>query len=48
VALVRNICSYVYVLEFGKLIFEGPTEEVMASEVVHAAYLGGSHLEPAG
>jgi ABC-type branched-subunit amino acid transport system ATPase component len=48
VGLVRNICSYVYVLEFGKLIFEGPTEEVMASEVVHAAYLGGSHLEPAG
>jgi ABC-type branched-subunit amino acid transport system ATPase component len=48
VGLVRNICSYVYVLEFGKLIFEGPTEDVMASEIVHAAYLGGSHLETAG
>jgi ABC-type branched-subunit amino acid transport system ATPase component len=39
-ALVGSICSYLYVLDFGSLIFEAPTEQVMRSEVVRAAYLG--------
>jgi ABC-type branched-subunit amino acid transport system ATPase component len=47
VALVRRICSYIYVLDFGRLIHHGPTADVMASEVVHAAYLGSEELEGA-
>jgi ABC-type branched-subunit amino acid transport system ATPase component len=39
-ALVREVCSYIYVLDFGRQIFEGTTAEVMASDVVRAAYLG--------
>jgi ABC-type branched-subunit amino acid transport system ATPase component len=39
-ALVGSICSYLYVLDFGCLIFDAPTEQVMRSEVVRAAYLG--------
>ena len=47
VTLVRRISSCIYVLDFGKLIHHGPTDEVMASEVVHAAYLGSEELEGA-
>jgi ABC-type branched-subunit amino acid transport system ATPase component len=39
-ALVADVCSYTYVLEFGNLIFEGPCAEVLSSEMVRAAYLG--------
>jgi ABC-type branched-subunit amino acid transport system ATPase component len=39
-ALVRGICSYIYVLDFGKLIFSGATSDVLSSETVRAAYLG--------
>jgi ABC-type branched-subunit amino acid transport system ATPase component/branched-subunit amino acid ABC-type transport system permease component len=42
VALVVDVCSYVYVIDFGQLIFEGPSAEVMTSETVRAAYLGVS------
>jgi ABC-type branched-subunit amino acid transport system ATPase component/branched-subunit amino acid ABC-type transport system permease component len=38
--LVRDICDYVYVLEFGQLIFEGSTAEMQDSPQVRAAYLG--------
>jgi ABC-type branched-subunit amino acid transport system ATPase component len=38
--LVRDICDYVYVLEFGQLIFEGTAEEMQNSAQVRAAYLG--------
>ncbi|MCL4421576.1 MAG: ABC transporter ATP-binding protein, partial [Actinobacteria bacterium] len=41
-SLVMDICSYIYVLDFGKLIFEGTPAEVTASQVVQTAYLGGS------
>jgi len=39
-ALVTSICDYVYVLDFGHLIFDGTPQEVLASPVVRAAYLG--------
>ena len=39
-SLVRAVCDYVYVLDFGKLIEEGPTAEVLSSPEVRAAYLG--------
>ena len=39
-SLVLNVCSYIYVLDFGKLIFEGDAAEVASSPVVQAAYLG--------
>jgi ABC-type branched-subunit amino acid transport system ATPase component len=39
-SLVMNICSYLYVLDFGKPIFDGTPAEVSASPVVRQAYLG--------
>jgi ABC-type branched-subunit amino acid transport system ATPase component len=39
-SLVMNICDYIYVLDFGKLIFEGDPGAVSSSPVVRAAYLG--------
>jgi ABC-type branched-subunit amino acid transport system ATPase component len=38
--LVMDICDYIYVLDFGRLIFEGDPSSVQASEVVRLAYLG--------
>jgi ABC-type branched-subunit amino acid transport system ATPase component/branched-subunit amino acid ABC-type transport system permease component len=40
--LVNDICHSVHVLDFGKLIFTGTPDEVMASPAVRAAYLGDS------
>jgi ABC-type branched-subunit amino acid transport system ATPase component len=42
--LVRGVCDYVYVLDFGQLIFEGTSEEMQNSSVVRAAYLGDLSL----
>jgi ABC-type branched-subunit amino acid transport system ATPase component len=39
-ALVTQVCSYIYVLDFGAQIFEGTPAEVMRSAEVRAAYLG--------
>jgi ABC-type branched-subunit amino acid transport system ATPase component len=39
--LVRRVCQNIYVLDFGQLIFEGSPDEMMRSNVVRAAYLGG-------
>lgn len=39
-ALVAGVCNYIYVLDFGNLIYEGPVAEVVASDTVRAAYLG--------
>ncbi len=39
-ALVRQICDQVWVLDFGQLIFHGTTAEMIASETVRSAYLG--------
>ena len=38
--LVREVCDYVYVLDFGLLIFQGTTDEMQNSDEVRAAYLG--------
>jgi ABC-type branched-subunit amino acid transport system ATPase component len=39
-ALVRAICDHTYVLDFGRMIFNGATDAVLRSELVQAAYLG--------
>lgn len=39
-ALVMSICHYLYVLDFGEMIFEGTPADVRASDAVRAAYLG--------
>jgi ABC-type branched-subunit amino acid transport system ATPase component len=44
-ALVRAICTYIYVLDFGKLIYEGETRDVLASDEVKAAYLGSEAVD---
>jgi ABC-type branched-subunit amino acid transport system ATPase component len=44
-ALVATICSYIYVLDFGRQIFSGPTADAMASDLVRAAYLGSDSVE---
>jgi len=46
-ALVTDVCDYVYVLDFGKPIFQGSPAEVMSSPVVKAAYLGDDEVERA-
>lgn len=40
--LVREICDFVYVLDFGLLIFEGSPREMQESDQVRAAYLGNA------
>jgi ABC-type branched-subunit amino acid transport system ATPase component len=39
-ALVMSICDYIYVLDFGRPVFEGTPNEVATSVIVRAAYLG--------
>jgi ABC-type branched-subunit amino acid transport system ATPase component/branched-subunit amino acid ABC-type transport system permease component len=39
-ALVRRLCDWIYVLDFGRLIFEGTAADIATSEIVRAAYLG--------
>ena len=39
-ALVMEVCEHIYVMDFGKMIFEGSPEEVRTSALVQAAYLG--------
>ena len=38
--LVLDVCDYLYVLDFGRLLFEGTAAEAVASDEVRAAYLG--------
>jgi branched-chain amino acid transport system ATP-binding protein len=40
VRFVRDLCEYVYVLDFGRVIAEGTPAEVLANEAVVAAYTG--------
>ncbi|HEY2333369.1 MAG TPA: branched-chain amino acid ABC transporter permease/ATP-binding protein [Acidimicrobiales bacterium] len=37
---VTQVCDYIYVLDFGHLLFEGSAQETMESEIVRTAYLG--------
>jgi ABC-type branched-subunit amino acid transport system ATPase component len=39
-SLVSQICDYVYVLDFGRLIFAGDAQRLMSDAGVQAAYLG--------
>lgn len=39
--LVMDICDYLYVLEYGKLLAEGTSEEIQNHPEVIRAYLGG-------
>ena len=39
-ALVMSVCEYLFVLDFGCLIFQGTPAETRSSPVVRAAYLG--------
>jgi ABC-type branched-subunit amino acid transport system ATPase component/branched-subunit amino acid ABC-type transport system permease component len=43
--LVTQVCDYIYVMDFGVLIFEGTPEEVMNSDIVRTAYLGTEHVD---
>jgi ABC-type branched-subunit amino acid transport system ATPase component/branched-subunit amino acid ABC-type transport system permease component len=53
-SLVRQVCSNIYVLDFGNLVFEGTPVDMAQSEVVKAAYLGSedesvvTRAEPGG
>ena len=46
-ALIADVSSMAYVLDFGRLIWAGPTAQALTSEIVRAAYLGGA-VEPVG
>ena len=46
-ALVRQVCAHIYMLDFGRLVFEGSPEEMLASDVVRAAYLGSESVAEA-
>ena len=43
VALVLRVCDWVYVLDFGELIAEGPPESIRDNRAVADAYLGTMH-----
>jgi hypothetical protein len=45
--LVREVCDYIYVMDFGHEIFQGSPEEAVHSQVVQAAYLGTEGVEAA-
>ena len=45
VPLVTRVCDYVYVLNFGRLLAEGPPETIRTHPDVVAAYLGGEAPE---
>jgi ABC-type branched-subunit amino acid transport system ATPase component len=43
-SLVMRVCEQVYVLDFGRPIFEGTTDEIRHSDIVRAAYLGSEEV----
>jgi ABC-type branched-subunit amino acid transport system ATPase component/ABC-type branched-subunit amino acid transport system permease subunit len=47
-SLVRQVCQNIYVLDFGRLVFEGAPDEMLASQIVRDAYLGSDSLSPEG
>jgi branched-chain amino acid transport system ATP-binding protein len=44
VPLVAQVCDYVYVLDFGRLLAEGAADDVRRHPDVIAAYLGGENV----
>src|SRR5260370_33028956 len=46
-AVVLRVCRYVYVLDFGVKIGEGPPEETSGNPAVRAAYLGDDKVPSA-
>lgn len=41
--MALSIAQYAYVLETGRVVLEGPAQELARSELVKEAYLGGAH-----
>ncbi len=46
--VVKECCARLAVLNFGRLLCEGPTSQVLASDDVAAVYLGTKHSAPEG
>ena len=44
-ALVSEVCDYLFVYDFGKPLLDAPTVEALASPLVAAAYLGSTAVE---
>jgi ABC-type branched-subunit amino acid transport system ATPase component len=44
-ALIMSVCDYIYVLDFGTMIFEGAPDDVRSSDTVRKAYLGEQPVE---
>jgi ABC-type branched-subunit amino acid transport system ATPase component len=42
--LVMRVCEHIYVLDFGRMIFDGSPTEVASSPVVRSAYLGSEEV----
>ncbi len=42
-SLVRGLCTHAVVLDFGRKIYDGPTERVQEDQAVLEAYLGRRH-----
>ena len=42
--LVMTVCDFLYVLDFGRMVFQGTPAETQSSAIVRAAYLGAESL----
>ena len=47
-AFVHGLCDHTVVLNFGRLIYDGPTQGVQADPAVREAYLGTRSVPAAG